>query len=77
MSVTREQIRRVLGDVDDVAVSRIMATGATAEELAEAQAWVANDEPFLNTGKALPKGRVGLLAEILIRLEEENEEPPG
>lgn len=77
LRLTQEQIRRALGQVDDAALARIMATGATAEELAEAQAWVANDEPLLNTGKALPKGRVGMLAEILMTLEEESEEPPG
>jgi hypothetical protein len=77
MPLTREQIRRALGEVDDAALARIMATGATPEELAEAQAWVVNDEPLLNTGKALPKGRVGMLAEILMTLDADDQEPPG
>ena len=29
---------------------QIIGTGATVEELAEAQAWIANDEPLLNAG---------------------------
>jgi hypothetical protein len=44
-AMTREQIIRVLGDVDDVVVAQIIATGGTIDELAQAQAWVANDEP--------------------------------
>jgi len=29
--------------VDDVIIAQIVASGATAEELAEAQAWMSND----------------------------------
>ena len=59
-----------------LAARRLMARGATAEEMAEAQAWITNDEPLVNTGKPLPKGRVGALAEILMTLEDESDEPP-
>ena len=76
MRLNRDQIKRALGSVDDHVIARILGIGATAEELAEAQAWVANDEPLLNTGKPLPKGRVGGLAEILMSLDEESEERP-
>lgn len=75
MPLNREQIIRTVGDVDDVTVAEIIATGATAEELAEAYAWLANDEPLLNSGKSLPAGRVGRLATILVALEEEKIEP--
>jgi hypothetical protein len=75
MPLSREQIIRAVGDIDDVAVAEIIATGASAEELAEAHAWLANDEPLLNTGKSLPAGRVGRLASILMALEDEKSEP--
>ena len=38
-------------------------------ELAEAQAWMANDEPLLNAGKPLATGRVRELVDILSELE--------
>ena len=75
MVLNRAEIIRVLGEVDDVIVSQIIASGAAVHELAEAQAWVSNDEPLLNSGKPLPAGRVGQLAELLTKLEEERAEP--
>ena len=35
-SLTRKDIAALFGDLDDVVVADIIATGATAEELAEA-----------------------------------------
>jgi hypothetical protein len=52
-----------------VVIAQIIGTGATVEELTEAQAWMANDEPLMNAGKPLPSGRVGQLVEILDELE--------
>jgi hypothetical protein len=71
--LNREEIIRALGEVDEVIVAQI---GATAHELAEARAWISNDEPLLNSGKPLPSGRVGRLTEILSKLEEEKADPP-
>ena len=67
--VTRDDITRACGRVDDVTIAEIIGTGATVDELAEAQAWIANDEPLMNAGKPLPSGRVGELVEILEELE--------
>jgi hypothetical protein len=75
MLLNRAEIIRVLGDVENVIIAQIVSSGATADELAEAQAWVSNDEPLLNSGKPLPAGRVGQLAAILAKLEEERAEP--
>ena len=50
----------------------ILATGASAEELAQAQAWIANEEARL-TGSPLPSGRVAGLVELLIILDEVDE----
>ena len=52
----------------------MIGTGATREELAEAKAWLSNDEPLMNAGKPLAKGRVGELVEILTELEDSEED---
>ena len=59
----REQISRAMGEVDEVIVSEIIASGATANELAEARARALIDEPMLNSSKRLPAGRVGRITE--------------
>jgi hypothetical protein len=77
--VTRDDVTKAIGRVDDVTIAEIIGTGATADELAEAQAWIVNDEPLINAGKPLPSGRVGQLVEILTELEpdEEDGKEPG
>jgi hypothetical protein len=72
-SLTRKDIAALFGDLDDVVIADIIATGATAEELAEAHAWLANDEPLLNAGRPLPGGRVARLVDILAAISEEEE----
>ncbi|WP_072392531.1 hypothetical protein [Hyphomicrobium sp. CS1GBMeth3] len=69
--LTRDQILKALGDADDATVAEIVGMGVTAEELGEAQAWIANDEPLFNTGKALPAGRVSRLTELLAKVDED------
>ena len=77
--VTREDVTKAVGRADDVTIAEIIGTGATVDELAEAQAWIANDEPLMNAGKPLPSGRVGQLVEILTELEpdEDDVKEPG
>jgi len=67
--VTRDDVIKAIGPVDDVTIAEIIGTGATADELAEAQAWMVNDEALMNAGKSLPSGRVGELIDILAELE--------
>ena len=67
--LTRDDVVKAVGEVDDVAIAQIIGTGAAVEELAEAQAWIANDDPLLNAGKPLPTGRVRELVDILAELE--------
>ena len=67
--VTREDVTKAVGRVDDVTIAEIIGTDATADELAEAQAWLVNDEPLLNAGKPLATGRVRELIDILAELE--------
>lgn len=75
--ITRDDVVRAIGAVDDVTIAKIIATGATADELAEAQAWLANDEPMLNSGRPLAQGRARQLVDILSELATEEEEEPG
>lgn len=68
----RDQILKALGDADDATVASIIGMGITAEELGEAQAWIANDEPLVNDGKPMPSSRVSALADLLVKIEEES-----
>jgi len=72
--ITKDDAIRAVGGADDVAIAEIIGTGATVDELAEAQAWIANDEPLMNAGKPLPSGRVGELVEILTELEADEDD---
>lgn len=74
--MTRDDIIKAVGAADDVTVAEIIATGATADELALALAWIANDEPMLNAGRPLPSGRIRTLVDILSELEPEDDDDP-
>ncbi|HEY2213188.1 MAG TPA: hypothetical protein VGH62_16520 [Bradyrhizobium sp.] len=67
--ITREDVIKAVGRAEDVTIAEIIGTGATVDELAEAQAWIVNDEPLLNVGKPLASGRVRELIDILAELE--------
>jgi hypothetical protein len=64
----------MLGELDDDVVAEVIATGATPEELAEAHAWLANDEPLMNAGRPLPSGRVARVVDIVAAIGEEEEQ---
>jgi hypothetical protein len=72
--ITRDDIIKAIGEADDVTVAQIIATGATVDELAEALAWIANDEPMLNSGRPLATGRVRELVDILSELEPDDDD---
>jgi hypothetical protein len=74
LRITRNDVIRAIGAVDDVTVAQIIATDATVDELAEAQAWLANDEPHLNSGRPLATGRVRELVDILAELDPEDDD---
>lgn len=75
--LTRDDIVGALGETDDAIVIAIIGTGATASDLAEARAWMVNDEPLMNSGRPLASGRVGQLVEILQSVEEQEPGPAG
>jgi hypothetical protein len=64
----------MFGELEDVVIAKVIATGATSEELAEAHAWLANGEPLMNAGRSLPSGRVGHLVDIIGAINEEEEQ---
>jgi hypothetical protein len=70
-TLTREDVKALVGPTDDLMLAAILASGATAGELAEAAAWVENDEAMLNAGRPIPTGRVGQLVEILKTKDDE------
>jgi hypothetical protein len=72
--ITRDDAIRAIGRADDAAIAEMIGTGATVDELAEAQAWLANDEPMLNAGKPLAQGRVRQLVDILSELQADEED---
>jgi hypothetical protein len=67
--LTRDDVTKAVAEADDVTVAKVIGTGATVDELAEAQAWIVNDESLMNAGKPLPSGRIGELVDILTELD--------
>ncbi|PAY10836.1 MULTISPECIES: hypothetical protein [Bradyrhizobium] len=72
-SLTRDDVLKAVSNADDVTIARIIASGATVAELAEAQAWLANDEPLINAGRPLATGRARELVDILTELEPDDD----
>ena len=72
--LSRDDVVKAVDRADDVTIAQIIGTGATAEELAEALAWLANDEPMINDLRPLAQGRVRELVDILSELEEDEED---
>jgi len=75
--ISRDDVTAAIGQVDDVTIAEIIGTGATVEELAEAKAWIANDEPLMNIGKPLATGKVRELVDILSELEPDEDDEVG
>jgi hypothetical protein len=72
--VTRDDVIKAVGPADEVTIAEIIGTGATVDELAEAQAWIVNDEPLMNDGRPLASGRVRELIDILAEFESSEDE---
>jgi hypothetical protein len=73
-TLTRKDVTEMFGKLEDVVIAKIIGTGATTEELAEAHAWLANDEPLMNAGRPLPSGRVARLVDIVAAIDQEEQE---
>jgi len=76
-ALTQQDAIAALGSVDDVVVARIIGLGSTREELAEAQAWMSNNEAFMQAPRSLAQRRINRVIEIMAVLEDEDDEPRG
>lgn len=74
MSLTRQDVVAVLGPVDETLVAQVIATGANAQELARAWAWVNSEEALIGEGRRLPSGKVAELIDLLSPGEDEPED---
>lgn len=73
MTIASDDVITILGPVDETLVADVIATGATQAELAEAFAWINNDEALIGEGRPLPSGRVATLVDLLVSDEDEME----
>jgi hypothetical protein len=73
MTLTRQDVVARIGRTDELVIAAIIGSGATREELDEACAWMANDEPLMNSGRRLASGRVGQIVDLLARQQEDEE----
>ena len=71
MTIASDDVITILGPVDETLVADVIATGATPAELAEAFAWINNDEALIGEGRPLPSGRVATLVDLLVSDEDE------
>ncbi|MBX6427127.1 MAG: hypothetical protein IRZ09_14525 [Variibacter sp.] len=71
--VGRDDVRRILGDIDEDKILEILALKPTFAELEEAAIWVSGDGDVLaRSGRPL----TGLVADIVDILTADEDEPP-
>jgi len=69
--VGRQEVQRILGDIDDVKVVKILALNPSLNDVEEAAAWLIGNGDFLaKNGHALT-GSANAIVELLARDEEE------
>lgn len=72
MTVTREDLKAVLGDLDDDRVLAILALNPTPAELEQATVWAAGDGDILSK-RGRPQDKI--IAEIVDILTADEDEP--
>lgn len=77
MTMTRQDVVSVLGQVDDVTIAEIIASGASLEELREAWGWAFGDEALMSQGRPLPGTRVAALIDLIEPDDESDAEDPA
>lgn len=65
MTVTPDDIAKVLGSVDPTQAAKIASTGATRQELEDAWAWLQSPSGDDHASSAKPGGTVGRILDIL------------
>lgn len=75
MALTRRDIEKMLGPVDNQLAAEIARTGADAADLAQALSWLHSDEARINEGAHMPTGVVAELVDLLEAAEDEDGSP--
>jgi hypothetical protein len=73
--LTPEAVVAIVGRLPDDRIARIIETGASDNELMEAQQWVLSDENIEDQLQHQPNARVALLCQILEAERPPQEEP--
>ncbi len=63
--VSKEEVEEIVGRLEDAAVSAIIATGASRDELLEAYAWLTADDASHRRLHRAPHGTVARLCDLL------------
>ncbi len=71
MPMTHDEVCQIVSGLSDQAVARIIASGATREQLLEAFTWLREDEYLGGELERRPAGIVGELYDILLAEETE------
>ncbi len=68
--LTHDRIAQIVGDIDDVKVAEIIATGANLEELEEAVSWASG---ITRVGEDLERPLAGVVAKVyrILTVDEE------
>ncbi len=68
--LTHDRIAQIVGDIDDVKVAEIIATGANLEELEEAVTWASG---ITRVGEDLERPLAGVVAKVyrILTVDEE------
>lgn len=62
---TAGDIVQIVGPIDDDVVAQIIATGATAEDVTQANAWLSTRDYFRRTAHEVAHGRIARVYHLL------------
>lgn len=65
MALSAEEIRQILGPIDETIVADVMRTGASRDEVVEAVAWINADEALANAHRKPASGKAAEVIDIL------------
>ena len=69
-SLTPQDVRDIVGDLDDAKIAAILATGANAEQLEKAMAWASGESDVMGDLERPLTGVVAQLYDVLMTGEE-------
>lgn len=68
-SISGGELRRLLGDVDDATLSRILALAPTEADVLEARQWLSADDALAKEVEHGRRGIAGAIYDILVEIE--------